>query len=235
METENSLEVVSKTSDTNIGREWNSCYGRQKITSRDVHLTGDIYDVVTLGYEGAVRRYSVDRIEDVIKTDAHRLTPEYQEQQLKREQQAKDEEERRAMADKEARQFEESIMVFTNAMNYSAMQAGLAKKVLTKFVRHKDQILRMAELIDRLVTKGRTPEESEENRIKPMTSRAFSRADNREQDDHERKSKLAGNKKAYNLVSADGYCLPLGAYEYAYAKYLHALKAEANIESAGCF
>ena len=221
--------------DANIGREWNSCYGRQKITRREVHRTGDIYDVVTVGHEDTTRRYSVDRIEEVIKNDAHRLTPEYQAQQLRREDQARKEEELRAIADNEARLFDKELTVFTVAMNYSDMQSGLAKKVLTKFVRHKDQILRMAELIDRLVTEGRTPEESEENRIKPMTSRAFSRADNLEQDEHERKIKAAGKKKVYSLVYRDGRIMDIGAYEYAYAKYLHALKLEANIESAGCF
>ena len=115
------------------------------------------------------------------------------------------------------------------------MQSGLAKKVLKKPVRYKEMIMMMATLVHRMVADGRTPEASEEVRIKPMSSRAFSRADNLEQDEHERKIKAAGKKKVYSLVYNDGRIMEIGAYEYAYAKYLHALKAEANIESAGCF
>jgi hypothetical protein len=213
-----------------IGREWNSVYGPQKITGRH----GDLYEVATIGHEGAIRCYSVNRIEEVIKTDIHRLTPEYKAQESKREEQLELEAKFKGEAESRERLLDQDLAAFSVAMNFSAMQSGMAKKVLKKWVRYQGKILETARFVEILIAEGRVPRASEEDRIKPMSRMAYFRADNNEQDEHERKIKAAGVKKVFDLVSSDGRSMRIGDYGYAYAQYVRALKAGANVEGAVC-
>lgn len=129
----------------------------------------------------------------------------------------------------------DGLKPFLEHMGYSSMQMGTAMKVLTTLIRSGDKVMLKDAWIRKLIREGRTPRIGEEDRIKPMSRMAFFRADGREQDEHERKINASGKKKVYSLVHGDGRIMDIGAYEYAYAKYLHALKLEANVESAGCF
>lgn len=130
---------------------------------------------------------------------------------------------------------QEGLKPFLQSTGYSPMQAGNASKALTGYIRYCGQVMLTDALIRRLIREGRTPGTSEENRIKPMSRMAYFRAGQKEQDAHERKIKEAGKEKVYSLVASDGTYLPIGSYAYEYAKYLYALRIEANVESAGVF
>ena len=62
--------------DSNIGRTWNSIWGTQKIIGI---YGGNLYEVRTIGLD-SVRRYPIKDIEQIIKKDEYRLTPEYEKE-----------------------------------------------------------------------------------------------------------------------------------------------------------
>lgn len=123
---------------------------------------------------------------------------------------------------------QEGLEPFIKCMGYKSLHAGAARKALTTAVRYNGQIVMRDALIRRLIRENRTPTMREEDRIKPMSRMAYFRADNREQQEHEKKVKEAGKKAVYSLDS-ENLQLELGSYEFAYASYLFALhKAAGN-------
>lgn len=223
METEIQRDPGRHPKDANIGREWNSSYGREKITDLVETGCGNLYVVKTLVH-GGERRYSVKDIEDTIRRDEYQLTPEYQVDLARRVAQAEAEDQHRAAAAQEARLVDERLTVFTTAAKYNAMRAGQAKKALGNRFRYEGKVLTLAELVNQLIVCGHTPHIAEEDKIKPMSRKDYSRADNGEQQAHDRKVKSAGKKSVYQLSSSDGRSIDVGAFGYAYALYLIALK-----------
>jgi hypothetical protein len=93
------------------------------------------------------------------------------------------------------------------------LQAGRAKVTLTKLVRYAEfGVLSRSEFIQRLVEQNVVLEEIQVPRIKPMSRLASHRANQQEQDAHERKEKEAGFKPHYSV----------GDYEVTQAEFLYA-------------
>lgn len=103
--------IKHKKSDKNIGREWNSPYGRQKITDVIIHATGDMYVVETVD-TGAERNYSVGKIEDTIKNDEYRLTDEYKVKSEEQQQLQKSIREAQERRDAELKKERDELYVF---------------------------------------------------------------------------------------------------------------------------
>lgn len=117
----------------------------------------------------------------------------------------------------------DGLLFFIESMNYTKLQAGKAKQTLSKTVQYKSRYLTLDAFIRLLVDEGRTPCKQEVDKIKPLNSRAHSRANNEKQEDHERKIREAGKKWIYSL-DKDELSMAIGAFEYAYAMYLVALQ-----------
>lgn len=229
MENQNSLflEPAVTAKDKNLGREWDSPYGRQRIINLIETPGCNLYEVETL-IHGGVRRYSVDRIAEVIQKDQYRLTPQYQNECDQREESARKESEQLAKAKHEKRLAVEKLTVFTTSLNYPALQAGQARKALGKQLRYQGVVMSLAELIVKLVDAGRKPCLVEKDAIQAMTRSVFNRASQIEQDHHGRKVAKAGKVKQYTLDSDDGLSMEIGAFGYAYAWYLFSLKNAAS-------
>ena len=123
------FEAKPEKPDPNIGRSWNSPYGKQTISAVIKMPSGDLYSVTTEG-TGAERRYDVDRIEEVIKRNEHELTPEYVEEQAKAKA-AREASAEKTKAEEAAKQQQISeIAAFTGGMD--KMAAGRVRDTLLK-------------------------------------------------------------------------------------------------------
>ncbi|MDY0282029.1 MAG: N-6 DNA methylase, partial [Salinivirgaceae bacterium] len=144
---------VAKAADPNIGREWDSPYGRQRIVSRDTTGPGVIYDVQTIGKD-EIRRYRADQIEFIISRDEYALTPEYEAEQRERAENAKLKEERESRQAEKDKQIDEEIAAFTSGM--SNIAAGKAKAVLLKRFRFSDGAMTRKECVEKRIAEGHT-------------------------------------------------------------------------------
>ncbi len=140
--------------DPNIGRSWNSRYGKQTIVGRVGEGTApQLYSVKTEG-TGAERRYSMDGIEDVIKRNEHELTPEYaaeQKEAKETEQLRKERDERQA-----ARQKKELDEISEFTSGDTPMGAGKKRDALLKTVSRDGVPMTRKTMIDRAVADGYT-------------------------------------------------------------------------------
>lgn len=201
--------------DPNIGREWDSPCGRQKIVARVYYPVGDLYDVQTIG-KNEIRRYGVDRIEEVIRRDEYELTPEYAAEVARREEYQRLFDAREAEA--EAARID--LDGFDATMN--PMQRGKALAALNKVFRFDDgKIMSRKEKIRELIAAGETTETMEVDAIKPWTNRQWNRADGRQQEEHRRKVAAAGKKTLYFVGNYD-----FGKTGYDYANFLMSKAAE---------
>ena len=107
---------MDENTDKNIGREWNSQWGIQVISERLKFNSGDMYEVKS--ENGDARRYSVDKIEDVIKRNEFDISPEGLQ--------------KRAARDLEYRKQEEihNLMVITHKM--TDKKIGMPRKYNVK-------------------------------------------------------------------------------------------------------
>ena len=87
-----------------------------------------------------------------------------------------------------------------------------ANSTLNKDVRIDGKVMTLREAVEMLVARGEELTTEEEPKIKPMSRREFNRADNRQQESHEKRMKEAGNKTVYYI---GGYDLGKTAYDYA--------------------
>ncbi len=200
------------SNDPNIGREWNSFYGRQKIIERLVFPIGDLYEVQTIG-TNAIRRYKVDRIEDEIEKDEYQSTPEYAAEYAARV--AKREEEDRLAEEREAqaKAYHDDLDGFEATMN--PMQRGKALAALNKAFLFDGKAMMRKEKIRELIAAGETTDSMEVDAIKPWTNSQWNRATGEQQRAHERKVAEAGKKTLYFVGNYD-----LGKIGYDYANFL---------------
>lgn len=210
------------SNDPNIGREWDSFYGRQKIIERLFFPIGDLYEVQTIGTNN-VRRYKVDRIEDVIEKDEYQSTPEYAAEYAARV--ARREEEDRLAEEREAqaKAYHDDLDGFDAAMN--PMQRGKALAVLNKAFLFDGKAMMRKEKIRELIAAGEATETMEVDAIKPWTNRQWNRATGEQQRAHNRKVAAAGKKTLYFVGDYD-----MGKTGYDYANFLMS-KAEKRLES----
>lgn len=143
-------ETPASTKDPNIGRTWNSPYGNQTITGVEHWAGKDHYQVTDPS--GAVRMYDADDLEQRIKQDQYRTTPEYAKEQDDKKEIA------RMRAERDARQAEKKaksdaeIAEFTKSM--TPMAAAKAKAALEMEVLNNGVITTRKRLIDSRVADG---------------------------------------------------------------------------------
>lgn len=148
------LAKGGEETDPNIGREWDSPYGRQRIVELDETGPTAYYRVLT-PETGATRLYQADQIEEVIKKDEYRLTPEYEAEVKEREetQRLKEESYRRQ---EEARQKTlAEIEVFTKAHGMSSIAAGKAREALLALSKFNGVVSSRKNYIEKEVEAGR--------------------------------------------------------------------------------
>lgn len=146
---------VEVAADKNIGREWNSTYGKQRIVNLVKHPTGDLYQVETVG-KGEIRQYRPDQIEDVIKKNEHHLTPEYAAEQAEAVETNRLRAERDARAAAARAAVDAKIAEFTAAKKMSVINAEKARLALTKNVAYRGSPISRESLIEKFVAEGRT-------------------------------------------------------------------------------
>jgi len=112
--------------------------------------------------------------------------------------------------------------------NSSNRQKALSKKVLNKQYRYSDgTTMSIREHVEKLHKNGKLEIRTiEEPKIKPMSRRKYNRANQQEQDAHERKMAKAGNKTTYLVNDSE-----LGKTAYDYAKYLLIAKPKGKATS----
>lgn len=133
---------------------------------------------------------------------------EAERQAARADQDRKDGEERRAR--EAAKQAEEQARIEANR-GLSIVERK-ANSTLHKEIRLDGKVMTLREAVEMLVARGEELSTEEEPKIKPMSRRAFNRANNQEQAAHERRMKEAGNKTVYYI---GGYDLGKTAYDYA--------------------
>lgn len=146
-------EVVSSADqDPNIGRTWNSQWGPQQITAREVYPSGDLY--VVSSEDGTVRKYSVKDIDSTIASQEYQLTPEYAAEQAEKAARAQRMAEVDARQAAEAARLDAEIAEFTAGM--SAPNAEKARQALLTNVMADGGVISRKALIEKLVAEGRT-------------------------------------------------------------------------------
>ncbi len=224
LEVTNDIITEAYKADKNIGLQWHSAHGREVITERLHYRAGDLYEVSSVTH-GGYRRYTPGQLEEAISRDEYSLTPEYAAAQAKAAANLRIAEEAKQKAAAYLSAKSARIDAFTTSAGYTTMRAGQAKKALLKLVRHNGAVMSSFEFVDALVTQCLETRLEQEDRIKPMTRRAYNRASNEEQHAHEKRIRMAGQKTVYYLGNYE-----VGAFEYAYAGYLQA--AHNHLETA---
>ena len=121
-----------------------------------------------------------------------------------------------AQAKKEAKAKEsDDVQGFTSDLN--GLQTGRTKKALNKQFRFEDGgVMTVRERVEALAKSGELEVSTyEENKIKPMSRRAYNRADNQEQEAHDKRVKDGGKKTVYQVNGSE-----LGKIGHDYANYL---------------
>ena len=219
-----------KVTDKNIGLSWDTVHGKAVITSlvspaKPEFGMKDMYEYKTQnGYEFRVYE---DAIADTIERNEFDASPEGRAKHAASVvAYAENEKARAALAEKNAidqAALEAKLDGFIAASGYPAMKSGLARKTLLSLVRYDKEVMRSFELVDKLVGGGAQISVTEEDRIKPMARRAFNRADNREQDAHDKRVAEAGKKPVYTLGE-----MALGKFEYDYASHVISKNVEVD-------
>lgn len=212
-----------------IGREFNTIWGRAKIVSLVSKAKPDYGMLALYEYKTPDDRYFrvyEDKIEASIAKHEFDATPEgmaateagtiaYEAKQAAILTAQAAAVEVKAVLDAQ-------IAKFVDGAGYTPLKAGLARKMLLTQIRHEGQVLHRFEFVEKLIASGYQPVITEEDRIKPMTRRAFNQATGFEQDQHEKRVLAAGKKTVYRLETADSG-FDIGAFEYAFAQ--HALQS----------
>ena len=105
------------------------------------------------------------------------------------------------------------------ADDLTPMQRGKVLKTLNMVKRFDGKEMTVKDKVRELVKDKAELREQQENKIKPMSRRAYNRADNAEQEAHEKRIKEGGTKTVYAI---GGY--ELGRTAYDYAKHLQEKK-----------
>lgn len=138
--------------------------------------------------------------------------------QAKRE--AEQQEQSRIEADKKS-----DIDGFGAELN--AMQLGKLKETLNKPTSINGVVSPLRDAVRNLVAKGGKPEIKEENVYKGMSRAQYNRADNRAQQEDEKRIREGGKKNVYYITMPDGGMYELGKTAHDFAEHLIA-KAESK-------
>jgi len=147
-----------ETTDPNIGREWGSEWGRQRIVEREQHPTGDMYLVETVDGEkiGQQRKYPVEGIDETIRRQEYKLTDAYQDEQRQAEEDRRLREERdqRQAAERDAQNAE--IQAFADSRGMSTPGAAKARDALLVKMRFDGSVMTRKKAIEGVVADGGT-------------------------------------------------------------------------------
>ena len=138
------------TIDQNIGREWNSPYGRQRIAAVITGGCWNLYSVVSP--DGAERRYNATDIESVIHRDEYALTPEYAQEQAELAEMAQLRKENQERA--EAKQAKELADIAAFTADLSPMRAGKVRDTLLVRVSRNGVPMTRKAMIEQAVAEG---------------------------------------------------------------------------------
>lgn len=133
------------------------------------------------------------------------------EAQAKRE--AEQQEQSRIEADKKS-----DIDGFGAELN--AMQLGKLKETLNKQTSIKGEVAPLRDTVRKLVAQGGKPEIKEENVYKGMSRAQYNRADNRAQQEDEKRIREGGKKNVYYITMPDGGMYELGKTAHDFAEHL---------------
>lgn len=210
--------------DANVGREWQSEWGTQRIVERRVFKSGDLYAVQSL--DGLIRQYPVSRIEDIIKRNEFNITEEAEQNRAQDRFKEKRYQELLAQRKVEAEKAEiEKHNLDGFGENLDKMRLGKVEATLSKEVLMNGKVTTLRDAVRTLVSGGAITSTDQVDVIKDMTRAQFNRADQRTQDEHARKQREAGKKTEYYVGDYE-----LGKTAYDYANHLIELDAK-NLES----
>ena len=225
------LEIQPKAEETqntdpNIGREWDSEYGRQRIIERDDRGIGS-YIVQTVGTD-TVRHYGIRRIDEEIRHQEYRITPEYAAEQ--EEKKARAERQSAAdLADQEAAALAaEQVNSYYDDIGLSPMQKGKMKAALDQSTGRRNSETKREyvgpryTVVEQMVEDGYKPQAEQAPAIKELTGIQINRMNERQQRDYEKKKAAAGSKTEYQLKLPSGNYFVVTKAEYDYAKWLQA-------------
>lgn len=120
----------------------------------------------------------------------------------------------------------EEVNGFADSMD--PMNKGKALKALNVLTRIDGQVVTRKKMLENLVEAGATTNTREENKIKPMSRRAYFSADQREQEAHEKRMREAGSKTVYMITNpggGSGSFYEIAKTEYDYTNFLIGKKA----------
>lgn len=215
-------QSVLAEKDSNIGRSWNSIYGKATITAllfpkREWSSIPAIYEYTN--ENGSLFRIHEDKIDETIRRNEFDASPEGLVQTAARElAYAKNVANKEAMDAKiaEIKAHDDSKLApFFASVDYPALRIGQAKKALLAPVRLEDKIMKSYEFAEILASRDLKMEILMEDRIKPMGRMAAFRADNQAHAAHEQRVKDAGKKKVHYIGGFE-----VGAFEFAYAGFV---------------
>ncbi len=210
----------------NIGRTWNSRFGKQTIVGVESVPAGDYYDV--RDESGAVRVYPGGQLEDRIKRDEYEMTPEYAQERAAAEQKRKTDAERAAKVEAQEAKNRTELSQFT--ANDNPMVAGKKHAALLRVFSFDGVPMTVKAKVEELVLAGERANVTEEPALKEMTRAQFNRATEAEQKEHDRRRKAAGNKSVYRVGGYD-----VGKTAFEYARYLEGMlpkSASGTLETA---
>lgn len=216
---------MDENTDKNIGREWNSQWGIQVISERLKFNSGDMYEVKSVD-SNTFRRYSVDKIEDVIKRNEFDISPEGLQKRAARDLEYRKQEEIHKQNEAIKAQAEvEKHEIDGFGLGLTPMQLGKAKATLSKPIQLNGEYFpTLKEAVRKLVANGGALRILQEDVVKPMSRLAYHRADYDEQSAHEKKVREGGKKNVYCVSDYD-----LGKIAYDYAEYLISNNKEAEL------
>lgn len=102
----------------------------------------------------------------------------------------------------------------------NAMQLGKLKETLNKPTSIKGEVLPLRDTVQKLVAQGGKPEIKEENVYKGMSRAQYNRADNRTQQEDEKRIRDGGKKNVYYITMPDGGMYDLGKTAHDFAEHL---------------
>ncbi|PPD48391.1 MAG: hypothetical protein CTY14_02190 [Methylotenera sp.] len=102
----------------------------------------------------------------------------------------------------------------------NAMQLGKLKETLNKPTSINGVVSPLRDAVRNLVSKGGKPEIKEENVYKGMSRAQYNRADNRAQQEDEKRIREGGKKNVYYITMPDGGMFELGKTAHDFAEHL---------------
>lgn len=225
--TEPQVGVVRTNGDPNIGREWNSPMGRQRIISVERWGGRDNYTVQTLE-TGAERIYDAPRLEERVQREEYETTEEYRLEKQERDDRAQRQAQAQKRKDEQTEAEQKVLEVYLDAVGLMPMQRAKLKLILETGVSKSSSAFnkvydgRRHTVVERMVADGYQPKTEQVEAIKEVSRTRFNRMDAAEQRNYEKRRQEAGKKTEYQLVAPTGEFFVITKAEFDYAQWVAA-------------